>query len=181
MISQRPCSNVADTLLLHLLPTEPTAWPTLCCLKANSLHQHFHFSTWTKQKGERPGDPACIDQSGWGCVGGDRSCLLKRILSIPVCRLCIGTNELYPGLILIPFDLTHFIDSHCAPNEMLNLSPAAAVACGYCYGNSGGEIPQLARCSIKKKAPSIPCLFLIALPLSSPHLCGSSSKLKVTR
>lgn len=89
----------------------------------------FSFFSHTQNKGKRPSDP------GVHWSERDRSCLLKRSLSIAACRPAIGTNGAYHSLILIPFDLTHFIDSPCAPNEMLNLSPVAAMPRSYCYGD----------------------------------------------
>lgn len=95
----------------------------------------FSFFSLTQNKGKQPSEP------GVHWSERDRSCLLKRSLSIAACCLAIGTNEAYHSLTLITFDLTHFIDSPCAPNEMLNLSPVAAVPCSYCYGGreSRGE------------------------------------------
>lgn len=62
--------------------------------------------------------------------GEDGACLLKSQLSIQAC--VFSTKR---SLILTPFDFTHFIDSPGAPNEMLNLSVAAAGPRGYSYGD----------------------------------------------
>lgn len=112
-------------------PASPplAAPPALCCLRGKARHQHFHFSASHKTRESVPATRERIDQSATG------PCLLKRSLSIAARRLAIGTNEAHRSLIPIPFDLTHFIDSPCASNEMLNLSLAAAVPCGYCYGD----------------------------------------------
>lgn len=58
----------------------------------------------------------------------DRPGLMKSKLSIRAQHLHIGTNEARRSPTLIPLHLTHFIDSPCFPNEMLNISPLA-VAC----------------------------------------------------
>lgn len=147
------------TLLLPLLfsPRPPSLLslrphlPTKALLsESKAPPSAFSFFSPVQNKGKWPGDP------GVHWSERDRSCLLKKSLSIAACRLHIGTNEAYHSLILIPFDLTHFIDSPCAPNEMLNLSLVAAVPCSYCYGDreregrgSAREIPQHGRCSIK--------------------------------
>lgn len=144
----------------------------------------FSFFSPGQNKGKRPSDP------GVHWSERDRSCLLKRSLSIAACCLRIGTNEAHHSLILIPFDLTHFIDSPCAPNEMLNLSPVAAVPCRYCYGDgerarrgSAGEIPQHGRCSIKKSSllhPSFSYTALIFPPSLhlTPQTKGYTEKLR---
>lgn len=50
---------------------------------------------------------------------------MKSKLSIRPQHLHIGTNEARRSPTLIPLHLTHFIDSPCFPNEMLNISPSA--------------------------------------------------------
>lgn len=51
---------------------------------------------------------------------------MKSKLSIRAQHLHIGTNEARRSPTLIPLHLTHFIDSPCFPNEMLNISPSTA-------------------------------------------------------
>lgn len=122
------------------------------------------FSHTQKNKGKQPSDP------GVHWSERDGSCLLKRSLSIAAWRLTIGTNEAYHSLILIPFDLTHFIDSPCAPNEMLHLSPVAAVPCSYCYGDrergAAEKYHNMEGVQLKKLTP--PSLF----PVHCPYLCS---------
>lgn len=104
-----------------------------------------------------------IDQRGTDRAFWKACCRYGRLVFSP------GTNEAHHSLILIPFDLTHFIDSPCAPNEMLNLSPVAAGPRGYCYGDrerTNGGMPQHGRRSIKSSAlpPSLArFLFLCVL------------------
>lgn len=156
---------------LSLSPPPPT---TALLSESKAPPSAFSFFSPGQNKGERPGDP------GVHWSERDSSCLLKRSLSIAACHLRIGTNEAYHSLILIPFDLTHFIDSPCAPNEMLNLSPVAAVPCSYCYGDrerEGGEAAlekyhntegvQLKKLTAPSH-PSFPCTALIFPP--SLHL-----------
>lgn len=50
---------------------------------------------------------------------------MKSKLSIRARHLHIGTNEARRSPTLIPLHLTHFIDSPCFSNEMLNISPSA--------------------------------------------------------
>lgn len=56
---------------------------------------------------------------------GDRPSLMKSKLSIWSQHLHTGTNEARRSPTLIPLHLTHFIDSPCFSNEMLNISPSA--------------------------------------------------------
>lgn len=178
MISQRLCSNIPDTLLLlpshrpppPSLPSPAQHLPTRALLsESKGPPSAFSFFSHTQNKGKQPSDP------GGHWSERDRSCLLKRSLSIAAWRLAIGTNEAYHSLIPIPFDLTHFIDSPCAPNEMLNLSPVAAVPCSYCYGDrERGAVEKyhnMEGVQLKKAHPSIPlfpCTALIFAP--SLHL-----------
>lgn len=55
----------------------------------------------------------------------DRPSLMKSKLSIRAPLLHAGTNEARRSPALIPLHLTHFIDSPCFSNEMLNISPSA--------------------------------------------------------
>lgn len=77
--------------------------------------QHFSFFS---QAGEK------TPNRHW--LVGDRPGLMKSKLSIRAQHLHIGTNEARRSPTLIPLHLTHFIDSPCFPNEMLNISPSAA-------------------------------------------------------
>lgn len=71
-ISQRHCSNIQDThppclldpCLCSLLYPPPLQ--KLCCLKAKSHHQHFHFSAADKTRQSAPVTQARIDQSRTG-------------------------------------------------------------------------------------------------------------------
>lgn len=76
--------------------------------------QHFSFFS---QAGEK------TPNRHW--LVGDRPGLMKSKLSIRAQHLRIGTNEARRSPTLIPLRLTHFIDSPCFPNEMLNISPSA--------------------------------------------------------
>lgn len=78
--------------------------------------QHFSFLS---QAGEK------TPNRHW-LARGDRPGLMKSKLSIREQHLHIGTNEARRSPTLIPLHLTHFIDSPCFPNEMLNISPSAA-------------------------------------------------------
>ena len=129
------CSTSSSLDPLHLPPLPQPHLPDQSSVvwKQSPTISIFIFQPRTKQGRARPGDP------GVHWSERDRLCLLKRSLSIAAWRLRIGTNEAYHSLILIPFDLTHFIDSPCAPNEMLNLSPVAAVPSSYCYGDRERE------------------------------------------
>lgn len=112
-----------------LTPTLPAS-QKLSCLKAKSLHQHFRFQSRTKQgKAARWPRRALIR-------AGQVLPPQKAPLSIAACSLHIRTNEAHRSLIFIPFDLTHFIDSTRAPNEMLNLPHMDVVPCSYCYGDT---------------------------------------------
>lgn len=174
--SSSSCSSTPSSPLPHL--------PKALLSESKGPPSAFSFFSRGQNKGKAAQWPRrALIRAGTGPASS------KRSLSIAACRLGIGTNEAYHSLILIPFDLTHFIDSPCAPNEMLNLSPVAAVPRSYCYGDRGregrgsaGEIPQHGGCSIKKKkkSPTPPSLFPVTLPLSSLHLSISRSKLKVT-
>jgi len=76
--------------------------------------QHFSFFS---QAGEK------TPNRHW--LVGDRPSLMKSKLSIREQHLHIGTNEARRSPTLIPLHLTHFIDSPCFSNEMLNISPSA--------------------------------------------------------
>lgn len=143
--SSSSCSSTPSSPLPHL--------PKALLSESKGPPSAFSFFSRGQNKGKAAQWPRrALIRAGTGPASS------KRSLSIAACRLGIGTNEAYHSLILIPFDLTHFIDSPCAPNEMLNLSPVAAVPRSYCYGDRGregrgsaGEIPQHGGCSIKKK------------------------------
>lgn len=107
----------------HLLdsPQTPPA-PTSALLgalpsKPKAPASAYFFSSRFSQAGEKTPNRHWLVE--------DRPGLMKSKASIRAQLLHAGTNEARRSPMLIPLHLTHFIDSPCFSNEMLNISPSA--------------------------------------------------------
>lgn len=106
-----------NSLSFHHLPSylSPTFPWSVCHQETKALGSAFFI--FFSQAGEK------TPNRHW--LAGDRPSLMKSKLSIRAQHLHTGTNEARRSPTLIPLHLTHFIDSPCFSNEMLNISPSA--------------------------------------------------------